>query len=118
MIIASVALCDCKLWSLVTNKLSQSKNNEKLISFLRHLFLIFAIVILFLSHKDAIMANLEDLREFWDPDTVDLMEWIVQNTPKTAAFAGKEFEVLPRLFLVVVYYCRQSIRANGGILKL
>lgn len=89
MIISSVAICDSNLWSFFTSKLSQSKhNNGTLISFLRHLILILAIVALFLSHKDSIMDNLEDLREFWDPDTVDLMEWIVQGTPKTAAFAG------------------------------
>ena len=79
MVISSAAICDRNLWSLVTSKLSQSKNiNGTLISFLRHLFLLLAIVALFLSHKDSIMDNLEDLREFWDPDTVDLMEWIVQ----------------------------------------
>ena len=89
MVISSAAICDRNLWSLVTSKLSQSKNtNGTLISFLRHLFLLLAIVALFLSHKDSIMDNLEDLREFWDPDTVDLMEWINQNTPPSAAFAG------------------------------
>lgn len=33
-------------------------------------------------------AQLEDLKEFWDPDTVELMEWIKVNTSSTAAFAG------------------------------
>ena len=33
-------------------------------------------------------AELEQLREFYDPDTVQLMEWINKNTPKTAAFTG------------------------------
>lgn len=27
-------------------------------------------------------------REFYDPDTVELMEWINANTAKTAAFTG------------------------------
>ena len=27
-------------------------------------------------------------REFYDPDTVELMEWIQRETPKTAAFTG------------------------------
>ena len=31
---------------------------------------------------------MEDLKEFWDPDTVDLMEWIQASTPATAAFTG------------------------------
>ena len=58
MIISSVAICDSNLWSFFTSKLSQSKhNNGTLISFLRHLILIFAIVALFLSHKDSIMIT-------------------------------------------------------------
>ena len=52
-----------------------------------HFTLFFAIITLYLYHKESILEKLEDLREFWDPDTVDLMEWINQNTPKTAAFA-------------------------------
>jgi hypothetical protein len=28
----------------------------------------------------SIDAEMEDLREFYDPDTVDLMQWIQQNT--------------------------------------
>lgn len=31
---------------------------------------------------------MEELREFWDPDTVELMYWIGNNTAPTASFAG------------------------------
>ena len=31
---------------------------------------------------------MEDLREFYDPDTVDLMQWIQQNTDQYAAISG------------------------------
>lgn len=30
----------------------------------------------------------EELYEFWDPDTVELMEWIQSYTPPSAVFAG------------------------------
>lgn len=30
----------------------------------------------------------EEMYEFWDPDTVELMEWIQNFTPPTAVFAG------------------------------
>ena len=29
-----------------------------------------------------------DLREFYDPDTVDLMQWLQQHTPPTAVISG------------------------------
>lgn len=31
---------------------------------------------------------MEDLREFYDPDTVDLMQWIQQNTEQADAISG------------------------------
>ncbi|CAL8106606.1 unnamed protein product [Calicophoron daubneyi] len=33
-------------------------------------------------------GRLESLREFYDPDTVELMQWIKNNTDKNALFAG------------------------------
>ncbi|CAB4070379.1 unnamed protein product [Lepeophtheirus salmonis] len=47
----------------------------------------------FLSHfigkeKKSLREELEDLRELHDPDTVDLMQWIKQFTPKDAVFTG------------------------------
>ena len=88
MIFASVAICDKRLWTILLNKLNPSSDNKIVASILRHFALIFASVVIYLIHKDSILAQLEELREFWDPDTVDLMEWISQKTAKTAAFAG------------------------------
>ena len=31
---------------------------------------------------------MEDLREFYDPDTVDLMQWIQQHTGQSSAISG------------------------------
>uniref|UniRef100_A0A8C1YVU7 Dpy-19 like C-mannosyltransferase 3 n=1 Tax=Cyprinus carpio TaxID=7962 RepID=A0A8C1YVU7_CYPCA len=35
-----------------------------------------------------LMEEISELREFYDPDTVELMEWIRLKTPKRAVFAG------------------------------
>ena len=32
--------------------------------------------------------EMEDLREFYDPDTVDLMQWLQQNTSPSAVISG------------------------------
>ena len=32
--------------------------------------------------------EMADLREFYDPDTVDLMQWLQQNTAPTAVISG------------------------------
>ncbi|MEJ1289014.1 hypothetical protein NN561_020051 [Cricetulus griseus] len=34
------------------------------------------------------MDELSELKEFYDPDTVELMDWISSNTPRKAVFAG------------------------------
>lgn len=59
-----------------------------LISFFKHVIVLIVIIALFKTHKEEINKELEDLREFWDPDTVDLMEWINKDIPKDAAFTG------------------------------
>ena len=57
-------------------------------SFVKHVIVLMAIIALYKSHKDEINKELEDLREFWDPDTVDLMEWVNKDVAKDAAFTG------------------------------
>lgn len=36
----------------------------------------------------AFQREMEDLREFYDPDTVDLMQWLQQHTAPRAAVSG------------------------------
>ena len=70
---------------------SSDKNspiNSVVTSFLKHVIVVFVIICLLQTHKEDINKELEDLREFWDPDTVDLMEWINKDIPKEAAFTG------------------------------
>ena len=102
MIMASVSICDPNLWTCVVNKLNQSQTNQVLVTFLRNLILCFVLAVIYVSHKDAILAQLEELREFWDPDTVDLMEWIIQKVPKNAAFTGKILHPLSRSYYILM----------------
>ncbi|KAJ7419463.1 putative C-mannosyltransferase DPY19L3 [Willisornis vidua] len=48
------------------------------------------ITLVYISYKfwPGIMDELSELREFYDPDTVELMNWIKSHTPNTAVFAG------------------------------
>ena len=62
--------------------------NSILTSFIKHVIVVLVIICLIQSHKENVNSELEDLREFWDPDTVDLMEWINKDIPKDAAFTG------------------------------
>uniref|UniRef100_A0A9J7ZMH5 Dpy-19 like C-mannosyltransferase 3 n=1 Tax=Cyprinus carpio carpio TaxID=630221 RepID=A0A9J7ZMH5_CYPCA len=41
-----------------------------------------------LPPSQSLMEEISELREFYDPDTVELMEWIRLKTPKRAVFAG------------------------------
>ena len=93
MIMASVFLADKDIWSCLVQRLGRrigltAFHLDSLILGLRHLILLLTIAGLYLSHKETIHAQLVELREFWDPDTVDLMQWIKQHTAESAAFAG------------------------------
>ena len=93
MIMTSVAVCDKDFWYFLVKMLggaggTSQNSSSHLTFFLRHLVLAFTLLALYLYHQGLVIGQLEELREFWDPDTVDLMEWINQNTPPSAAFAG------------------------------
>jgi len=86
-VLASSALADPLLWMLVITKLSGS-SSKRMMNFTRHLVLTFLIVFLASQQKPIIDKEMSDLREFYDPDTVDLMQWIQQNTDQDAVFSG------------------------------
>lgn len=86
-VLASVGISDPVIWTAIIAKISGSSNHS-VMNLLRHLLLIFLIVVLANSHKPKIDQEIEDLREFYDPDTVDLMQWIQQNTHKSSAISG------------------------------
>ncbi|XP_057256128.1 probable C-mannosyltransferase DPY19L3 isoform X3 [Pezoporus wallicus] len=85
-VFASFGLCSTEVWKLVLKCVhlytSQRMHVMK--------YSIPIITLLYISYKfwPGIMDELSELREFYDPDTVELMNWIKSNTPNTAVFAG------------------------------
>ncbi|XP_064315583.1 probable C-mannosyltransferase DPY19L3 isoform X2 [Phalacrocorax carbo] len=85
-VFASFGLCSTEVWKLTLRCIhlytSQRTHMIK--------YSIPIITLLYISYKfwPGIMDELSELREFYDPDTVELMNWIKSNTPNTAVFAG------------------------------
>ncbi|NWI19989.1 D19L3 mannosyltransferase, partial [Crypturellus soui] len=85
-VFASFGLCSTEVWGLIL-KCVRLYTSQR-ISVIRYSLPV--IVLLYISYKfwPGIMDELSELREFYDPDTVELMNWIKSNTPSTAVFAG------------------------------
>ncbi|XP_063169287.1 probable C-mannosyltransferase DPY19L3 isoform X1 [Candoia aspera] len=83
---AASGLCSSDIWGLILKRVHL--HTPKRVSGIRYLTPI--LVLLYLCYKflPGIMAELSELREFYDPDTVELMDWIKSNTPKKAVIAG------------------------------
>ncbi|KFW11810.1 PREDICTED: probable C-mannosyltransferase DPY19L3 [Fulmarus glacialis] len=85
-VFASFGLCSTEVWKLILKCIhlytSQRMHVIK--------YSIPIITLIYISYKfwPGIMDELSELREFYDPDTVELMNWIKSNTPNTAVFAG------------------------------
>ncbi|XP_005998407.1 protein C-mannosyl-transferase DPY19L3 [Latimeria chalumnae] len=85
-VLASFGICSTELWRLVL-KMIRLYTPQK-VQVLR--FAVPVLLLLYLSYKfwPRLIEELSDLREFYDPDTVELMNWIKSKTPKDAVFAG------------------------------
>ncbi|NXJ06739.1 D19L3 mannosyltransferase, partial [Odontophorus gujanensis] len=85
-VFASFGLCSTEIWQLILKcaRLYTSQRTQVI------KYLIPIITLLYILYKfwPGIMDELLELREFYDPDTVELMNWIKSNTPNTAVFAG------------------------------
>uniref|UniRef100_A0A8C0VHE6 Dpy-19 like C-mannosyltransferase 3 n=2 Tax=Cyanistes caeruleus TaxID=156563 RepID=A0A8C0VHE6_CYACU len=85
-VFASFGLCSTEVWKLVLKCLHlYTSQRTQVIK-----YSVPIITLLYISFKfwPGIMDELSELREFYDPDTVELMNWIKSNTPNTAVFAG------------------------------
>ncbi|KAM4894747.1 protein C-mannosyl-transferase DPY19L3 isoform 2-T5 [Sylvia borin] len=85
-VFASFGLCSAEVWKLLLKCLHlYTSQRTQVIK-----YSIPIITLLYISFKfwPGIMDELSELREFYDPDTVELMNWIKSNTPSTAVFAG------------------------------
>lgn len=59
-ILAATGICHFGFWNAIVSKLG-GKDNTLLVNFIRHIILIFAIAILFISFKQNIYDELEEL---------------------------------------------------------
>ncbi|XP_038662492.1 probable C-mannosyltransferase DPY19L3 isoform X1 [Scyliorhinus canicula] len=85
-VFASAAICSNQLWSLSLKAIRlYSPHWVRVIR-----FAVPILIFIYLYHEfwPKIMTELSDLREFYDPDTVELMNWIKSKTSKNAVFAG------------------------------
>lgn len=85
-VFASFGLCSPEIWELLLKLIHLY--NPKRICIMRYSIPI--LILLYLCYKfwPGMMDELSELREFYDPDTVELMNWINSNTPRKAVFAG------------------------------
>ena len=58
------------------------------VNLVRHIALVCFIIVLVSKHKPVYEQEMSDLREFYDPDTVDLMQWLEQRTPPDSVISG------------------------------
>ncbi|XP_075392380.1 protein C-mannosyl-transferase DPY19L3 isoform X1 [Tenrec ecaudatus] len=85
-VFASFGLCSPEVWELLLKLVHLC--NSKRICVIRYSVPTF--ILLYLGYKfwPGMMDELSELREFYDPDTVELMNWINSHTPRKAVFAG------------------------------
>uniref|UniRef100_A0A4W6FY71 Dpy-19 like C-mannosyltransferase 3 n=1 Tax=Lates calcarifer TaxID=8187 RepID=A0A4W6FY71_LATCA len=82
--VAAYGVCGTELW---TPLLTALRCNSKL-RLVRYAVPLVMIGCLYYKFWPKLMEELSELREFYDPDTVELMTWISTKTPKRAVFAG------------------------------
>ncbi|XP_030576692.1 probable C-mannosyltransferase DPY19L3 isoform X2 [Archocentrus centrarchus] len=84
--VAAYGVCGTELWTLLFGVLRC--NSKRLLRLVRYAVPIVMIGFLYYKFWPKLMEELSELREFYDPDTVELMTWISTKTPKQAVFAG------------------------------
>ncbi|XP_066569773.1 protein C-mannosyl-transferase DPY19L3 isoform X2 [Amia ocellicauda] len=83
---AAYGACSRELWGLYLRVIHfHSKTKERLV---RYTVPLFIIVFLYYKFWPKLTEEMSELREFYDPDTVELMNWISSKTSKKAVFAG------------------------------
>ncbi|XP_019935903.1 protein C-mannosyl-transferase DPY19L3 isoform X4 [Paralichthys olivaceus] len=84
--VAAYGVCGTELW---TPLLSTVRCNSKvLLRLVRYAVPLAMMACLYYKFWPKLMEEVSELREFYDPDTVELMTWISTKTPKRAVFAG------------------------------
>ncbi|XP_032372222.1 probable C-mannosyltransferase DPY19L3 isoform X1 [Etheostoma spectabile] len=84
--VAAYGVCRKEMWTTLLSTLGC--NSKVLLRLVRHAVPLLMIGCLYYKFWPKLMEELSELREFYDPDTVELMTWISTKTPKRAVFAG------------------------------
>ncbi|KAM4593950.1 protein C-mannosyl-transferase DPY19L3 isoform 2-T2 [Odontesthes bonariensis] len=84
--VAAYGVCGTELWALLFSTLRC--NTKTLLRLVRCGVPLLMIGCLYYKFWPKLMEELSELREFYDPETVELMTWISTKTPKQAVFAG------------------------------
>ncbi|XP_034730770.1 probable C-mannosyltransferase DPY19L3 isoform X2 [Etheostoma cragini] len=84
--VAAYGVCRKEVWTVLLSTLGC--NSKVLLRLVRHAVPLLMIGCLYYKFWPKLMEELSELREFYDPDTVELMTWISTKTPKRAVFAG------------------------------
>ncbi|XP_063737779.1 probable C-mannosyltransferase DPY19L3 isoform X4 [Eleginops maclovinus] len=84
--VAAYGVCGKELWTLLLGTLRCT--SKVLLRLVRYAVPLLVIACLYYKFWPKLMEELSELREFYDPDTVELMTWISTKTPKRAVFAG------------------------------
>jgi len=86
-LLASVGVADTTIWSSIVSKGSGGCSRAT-VNLVRHIALVCFIIVLISKQKPVYEQEMSDLREFYDPDTVDLMQWLEQRTPPDSVISG------------------------------
>lgn len=84
--VAAFGVCGTEIWSLIFSTLRC--NSKSLLRLVTYAVPLVMMGCLYYKFWPKLMEELSELREFYDPDTVELMTWISTKTPKRAVFAG------------------------------
>ncbi|XP_070581349.1 protein C-mannosyl-transferase DPY19L3-like [Ptychodera flava] len=85
-ILAAFVVSDYQTWKWLLKKCDIK--SEITVWIVRHASTLTLLVALLIRVLPNVKAELEELREFYDPDTVDLMNWIKDFTKEDAVFSG------------------------------
>ncbi|XP_075694505.1 protein C-mannosyl-transferase DPY19L3 isoform X2 [Rhinoderma darwinii] len=85
-VLASFGLASMDVWGAILRLLRlYTLQRTNSLRYSASILVVIAVIFKFLPR---ITEEISELREFYDPDTVQLMNWIKSNTPKHAVFAG------------------------------
>ncbi|XP_072527775.1 protein C-mannosyl-transferase DPY19L3 isoform X2 [Salminus brasiliensis] len=83
---AALGVCGKEVWALCLRVIHC--NTKAKLRLVRYSVPIVVLAFLYYKFWPKLSEELSELREFYDPDTVELMTWISSKTPKRAVFAG------------------------------